>query len=63
MKFLNINNVEGPNWIAERGEFEVVRSGKKKEFLYPERRFYPASKINTSEPAIMSNAFFDLYIV
>ena len=63
LKFLNINNVEGPNWIAERGEFEVVRLGKKKEFLYPERRFYPASKINTSEPAIMSNAFFDLYIV
>ena len=63
LKFLNINNVEGPNWIAERGEFEVVRLGKKKEFLYPERRFYPASKINTSEPAIMSNVFFDLYIV
>ena len=63
LKFLNINNVEGPNWIAERGEFEVVRLGKTKEFLYPERRFYPASKINTSEPAIMSNAFFDLYIV
>ena len=63
LKFLNINNVERPNWIAERGEFEVDRLGKKKEFLYPERRFYPASKINTSEPAIMSNAFFDLYIV
>ena len=63
LKFLNINNVEGPNWIAERGKFEVVRLGKTKEFLYPERRFYPASKINTSEPAIMSNAFFDLYIV
>ena len=63
LKFLNINNVEGPNWIAERGQFEVVRLGKTKEFLYPERRFYPASKINTSEPAIMSNVFFDLYIV
>ena len=63
LKFLNINNVEGPNWIAERGKFEVVRLGKTTEFLYPERRFYPASKINTSEPAIMSNAFFDLYIV
>ena len=63
LNFLNINNVEGPNWIAERGQFEVIRLGKTKEFLYPERRFYPASKINTSEPAIMSNAFFDLYIV
>ena len=63
LNFLNINNVEGPNWIAERGQFEVIRLGKTKEFLYPERRFYPASKINTSEPAIMSNVFFDLYIV
>ena len=63
LRFLNIDNVEGPNWIAERGEFEVLRVGKNKEFMFPERRFYPASKVNTSEPAIMSNVFFDLYIV
>jgi cytochrome c-type biogenesis protein CcmF len=63
LSFLSINNVKGPNWIADRGEFEVVRKGKNKEFMYPERRFYPASQVNTSEPAIMSNILFDLYIV
>ncbi|MBH88449.1 MAG: heme lyase NrfEFG subunit NrfE [Pelagibacterales bacterium] len=61
--FLGIIDVNGPNWIAERGKFEVIRRGKNNEYLFPERRFYPASKVNTSEPAIMSNAFFDLYVV
>ena len=63
LNFLSVNNVNGPNWIAERGKFEVLQKDKNKEFLYPERRFYPASQVNTSEPAIMSNYIFDLYIV
>ena len=63
LTFLSVNNVNGPNWIAERGKFEVLQKDKNKEFLYPERRFYPASQVNTSEPAIMSNYIFDLYIV
>ena len=63
LNFLSVNNVNGPNWIAERGTFEVLQKDKNKEFLYPERRFYPASQVNTSEPAIMSNYIFDLYIV
>ena len=63
LTFLSVNNVNGPNWIAERGKFEVLQKDKNKEFLYPERRFYPASQVNTSEPAIMSNYLFDLYIV
>ena len=63
LTFLSVNNVNGPNWISERGKFEVLQKDKNKEFLYPERRFYPASQVNTSEPAIMSNYLFDLYIV
>jgi cytochrome c-type biogenesis protein CcmF len=63
LNFLSVNNVNGPNWIAERGVFEVLQKDKNNEFLYPERRFYPASQVNTSEPAIMSNYIFDLYIV
>ena len=63
LTFLSVNNVNGPNWVAERGKFEVLQKDKNKEFLYPERRFYPASQVNTSEPAIMSNYLFDLYIV
>jgi cytochrome c-type biogenesis protein CcmF len=63
LNFISVDRVQGPNWIADRGKFEVVRRGNNKVFLYPERRFYPASQVNTSEPAIMSNVFFDLYIV
>ena len=31
--------------------------------MYPERRFYFASQMNTTEPAILSKLFYDLYIV
>ena len=61
--FKSIKRVAGPNWNADRGEFEIIRSNRDKHFLYPERRFYPASQVNTSEPAIMSGIFSDLYIV
>ena len=63
LKFLDVIEANGPNWVAERGKFEVIRKGKSNEYLFPERRFYPASNVNTSEPAIMSNAIFDLYVV
>ena len=61
--FKSIKRVTGPNWNADRGEFEIITSNRDKHFLYPERRFYPASQVNTSEPAIMSGIFSDLYIV
>ena len=61
--FKSIKRVAGPNWNADRGEFEIITSNRDKHFLYPERRFYPASQVNTSEPAIMSGIFSDLYIV
>ena len=61
--FKSIKRVAGPNWNADRGEFEIITSNRDKHFLYPERRFYPASQVNTSEPAIMSGVFSDLYIV
>ena len=61
--FKSIKRVVGPNWNADRGEFEIITSNRDKHFLYPERRFYPASQVNTSEPAIMSGIFSDLYIV
>jgi len=63
LRFIDIIEVNGPNWVAERGKFEVIREGKNNEYLFPERRFYPASQVNTSEPAIMSNVIFDLYVV
>ena len=63
LTFKDIKKVEGPNWNADRGEFEIITSNGAKHFLYPERRFYPASQVNTSEPAIMSGIFSDLYIV
>jgi len=63
LNFKSLKKVEGPNWSANRGEFEIIKNNEVIHFLYPERRFYPASQVNTSEPAIMSGPFSDLYVV
>ena len=61
--FQSIKNNQGPNWEAEVAHFKVLDNNKNVSFLYPERRFYFASQMNTTEPAILSKLFYDLYIV
>ena len=63
ISFDSYSEVKGPNWIAERGSFTVSKNEKIITMLLPERRFYPASEVTTTEPAIMTNIFADLYIV
>ncbi len=63
ISFDSYSEVKGPNWIAERGSFTVSKNEKIITILLPERRFYPASEVTTTEPAIMTNIFADLYIV
>ena len=61
--FESIKQNQGPNWLADVATFRISHNESDISFLYPERRFYPASQINTSEPAILSRLFYDLYIV
>ena len=63
INFSSFNKVDGPNWVSDEGTFIVYKKNVLIKNLYPERRHFPASQVTTSEPAIMSNIFFDLYIV
>tara|TARA_B100000686_G_scaffold345035_1_gene428822 strand:+ start:23689 stop:25647 length:1959 start_codon:yes stop_codon:yes gene_type:complete len=63
INFSSFDKVEGPNWIADKGTFMVYKNDTLINNLYPERRHFPASQVTTSEPAIMSNIFSDLYLV
>ena len=54
----NVATVEKQNYFAERGEFVVDDRFK----LYPERRFYPLRSMQTTEAAIRTMLFRDLYI-
>ena len=62
--FDKINEVRGVNYIALQGNF-LVYDDKKNIItkLNPENRFYPITKIFTSEVSIHTNLIRDLYIV
>ena len=62
--FNKIKDYKGPNYVAIQGLFQVYNN--KKEYvtlLKPENRFYPVTKIFTTEVSIHTNLLRDLYIV
>ena len=62
--FNEINEYEGSNYVAIRGDFTVY--DKKNDIvtkLRPENRFYPITNSFTTEASINTNLFRDLYIV
>ena len=61
--FGGVSQVAGPNYTAERGVFVVNRDGREVARLYPEKRFYPVQGQVTTEAAIRTTGFSDLYVV
>lgn len=51
---------EGPNWYSERGLLSV-RKGSSRAELAPEKRYYPAARMPTTETAIHKTLLGDLY--
>ncbi|MDA0241317.1 MAG: heme lyase CcmF/NrfE family subunit, partial [Proteobacteria bacterium] len=62
-KFLGAKEEPGPNYTSTRGTFEVTRNGKHVVTMDPEKRVYQVSKQTTTEAAIYSTFFGDLYAV
>ncbi len=54
--------VEGPNYAADRGVFDVTYNGESLPKLMPEKRRYVASGQIMTEAAIDAGAMRDLYI-
>ena len=54
MKLLNIHEVEGQNWMAQEGVFQVTRDGKFITELRPQKRIYEATQTPTTESAIFA---------
>jgi cytochrome c-type biogenesis protein CcmF len=61
--FEGVRQVDGPNYTAERGEFLVSRDGEQLARLNPEKRFFPVQQQSTTESAIRTTGFGDLYVV
>ncbi|HWI82728.1 heme lyase CcmF/NrfE family subunit [Ramlibacter sp.] len=61
-KFLGVRTVQGPNYQAARGEFQVSRAGKDVTTLFPEKRNYASSSMPMTEAAIDAGFTRDVYV-
>ena len=61
-RFIGVNRVPGPNYVAHRAEILVSRNGQEFERMYPEKREYFSSPNKMTETAIDSGLFRDLYV-
>ena len=55
-----VRSAEGPNWYADRATL-LARKGSASATLKPEKRYYPAARMPTSETAIHKTGAGDLY--
>ena len=58
----SVRSVEGPNWYAQEAQVTARRSSAQSRVLKPQRRFYPAAQMPTTETAILKRPFGDIYV-
>jgi cytochrome c-type biogenesis protein CcmF len=61
-KFMGVRNVQGPNYVAARGEFQVSKDGSPGRTLFPEKRNYQSSSMPMTEAAIDPGVTRDVYV-
>ena len=61
-KFMGVRDVQGPNYQAARGEFQVSKNGKPLRALFPEKRTYVSSGMPMTEAAIDPGVTRDVYV-
>ena len=61
--FHGVTEEAGPNYRATRASITVSRNGHEVALLFPEKRFYPVERRETTEAAIHTTWFADLYAV
>ncbi|HXD41459.1 MAG TPA: heme lyase CcmF/NrfE family subunit [Ramlibacter sp.] len=61
-KFMGVTQVQGPNYSAARGQFEVTQGGRRSSTLYPEKRNYVSSSMPMTEAAIDAGLTRDVYV-
>ena len=62
VQFYGTNNIEGPNYVADRGRVEVSRAGEVIATLFPEKRRYLASQSIMTEADIHVRSLGDIYV-
>jgi cytochrome c-type biogenesis protein CcmF len=62
LTFKGVTQVQGPNYIAQRGVFEMRKDGKLLREMYPEKRDYFSSTMPMTEAAIDIGFTRDIYV-
>jgi cytochrome c-type biogenesis protein CcmF len=60
--FKDVRKVQGPNFEADKGVFDVYKNGELIAHLEPEKRLYIVQRMPMTEAAIHSNLVRDLFI-
>ena len=61
-KFVNVDMVNGPNYVAARGSVIVYKNDKHVTVLHPEKRTYRVQTMPMTEAAIDAGVFRDIYV-
>src|ERR1700720_2102833 len=62
LRLVGVTEGDVANYHAERAEVVVERPGSAPLTLYPERRWYPVARSQTTNTAIATNGLADLYL-
>ncbi len=63
IKFNEVTYLQGSNFVARQGVFDIWKNNQSIAKLTPQLRFYPVSDQTTNEAAILYSFFGDLYLV
>ncbi len=63
LRFDGVREVRGSNYVARRATLSVTHDGRPVTVLHPEKRAFPVQRQATSEAAIHTTFFADLYAV
>jgi cytochrome c-type biogenesis protein CcmF len=62
LHFFGVTEEDVANYHVQRAQIVVERPGSAAMVLYPERRWYPVARSQTTNTAIATNGFGDLYL-
>ncbi len=62
LRFVGVTEADISNYHAQRAQIAVERGGDAPITLFPERRWYPVARSQTTNTAIATNGFGDLYL-
>ncbi len=61
-RLVKVEQRQGPNYLSEFAYFEIKRRGESLRPMAAERRFYPVRGMQTTEAAVATDVFGDLYL-